>query len=176
MLDSLLEGAALQMLLLSLANQSSTLPSHATTMAQANIPNDSLLRPPRTPYGLLWSLKGTMDTHIHKQLNNSNSPHEEMGVLAGKAPLSVHQSQEDMGEVRAWQIQGIIRPLSSLQLSLTRLVGENEGDRREFMTYPCNHRRGLSHSEIKHMGRKRKNMREKSQEENLKIFLWKWKR
>lgn len=101
MLDSLLEGAALQMLLLSLANQSSTLPSHATTMAQANIPNDGLLRPPRTPYGLLWSLKGTMDTHIHKQLNNSNSPHEEMGVLAGKAPLSMHQSQEDMGEVRA---------------------------------------------------------------------------
>lgn len=71
-----------------------------------------------------------MDTHIHKQLNNSNSPHEEMFFLAGKAPLSVHQSQEDMGEVRAWQIQGIIRPLSSLQLSLTRLVGENEGGQK----------------------------------------------
>lgn len=47
----------------SLVNQRSTLPSHATTTTQANIPNDGLLRSPRTPYGLLWSLKGAMDRH-----------------------------------------------------------------------------------------------------------------
>lgn len=39
----------------SLANQCSTLPSHAITTTQAKIPNDGLLRPPRTPYGLLES-------------------------------------------------------------------------------------------------------------------------
>lgn len=116
-----------------------------------------------------------MHTHIHTQLNNSKSPHLEVGILAGEAPLSVHQSQEDKGEVRAWQIQGIIRPLSSLQLSLTRLVGEDEGDRREFMTYPCNHRGGLRQSEIKHMGTKRKKMKkDMRQEKNGKIFLWRW--
>ncbi|KAK5898254.1 hypothetical protein CgunFtcFv8_015689 [Champsocephalus gunnari] len=78
-------------------------PSHATTKASAGSPHDGLLGPPSTPYGLLWSLKETMDTHtdIHTQLNNGNSPHLAMGFLAGKAPLSVHQSQEDMGEVRA---------------------------------------------------------------------------
>lgn len=96
-----MEGAALRALLLSLANQSSTLPSHATTMAWAGILDDGLLRP-RTPYGLLWSLRGTMDMHTHiHTFNNSNSPHREVGFLAGEAPLSVHQSQEDMGEVRA---------------------------------------------------------------------------
>ena len=89
-LDSLLEGAALQMPLLSLANQSSALPSHATTIAKADFPNDGLLRPPRTPYGLLWSLKGAMDTytHIHTQLNNSNSPHEEMEICWQGTPVS----------------------------------------------------------------------------------------
>lgn len=87
-----------------------------------------------------------------------------MAFLAGKAPLSVHQSQGDMGEVRAWQIQGIIGPLSSLQLSFTRLVGEDKAHRREFMTYPCNHRGGFRHLEIKHMG---ENFRLKVRDEKI---------
>lgn len=131
-------------------------------MASAGIPDDGLLGPPRNPYGLLWSLKETMDRHAHTHSHTAQQqqqPSSRSGFSAGKAPLSVHQSQEDMGEVRAWQIQGIIRPLSSLQLSLTKLVGEDEGDRREFMTYPCNHRGGLRHSEMKHMGVKREKWR-----------------
>lgn len=148
-LDSLLEGGSSADTAFSLANQCSTLPSHAITTTQANIPHDGLLRPPRTPYGLLWSLKGTVERHTHIHTH----PSEEIGFSAGEAPLTVHQAQGDMGEVRAWQIQGIIRPLSSLQLSLTRLVGENEGERREFMTYPCNHRGALGQLEINHMGR-----------------------
>lgn len=114
-------------------------------------------------------------THIHTQPYNSNSLHEKNWFSAGKAPLSVHPSQEDMGEVRAWQIQGIIKPLSSLQLSLTRLVGENERDRREFMTYPCNHRGGLSHSKIKHMQRFKKERDEARGNKMSYIFLWWWK-
>lgn len=64
MLDGLLKWAALKAL--SLANQNSSLPSHATTVAWAGIPDDGLSRPTRTPYGLLWSLNGAMDTHINE--------------------------------------------------------------------------------------------------------------
>lgn len=133
--------------------------SPRATMAWAGTPHVTwhLWGPQRTSYAALESERNHGYT-----LNNAaqQKPHLEMGFFAGKAQLSVHQSQEDMGEVRAWQIQGIIRPLSSLQLSLTRLVGENEGDRREFMTYPCNHRGVFRHSEIKHMGRKKERMGE----------------
>lgn len=99
--------------------------------------------------------KGTMGRHTHTHIFAPTLV-KKFGFSAGKAPLTVHQSEGDTGEVRARQIQGIIGPLSSLQLSLTRLVGENEGDRREFMTYPCNHRGALSQLDIKHMGRWKK--------------------
>lgn len=105
MLDSLLEGAAQQTLffsfflfsrLFSLSNQCSILPSPATTMSQDNIPYDGLLRPPRTPYGLRWSLKGPMDRYRHIRTH----PSEEIGFSAGEAPLTAHQAQGDMSEVR----------------------------------------------------------------------------
>lgn len=144
-LDSLLEGAAQQTLLFPLLISASH-SRHATTTTQAKIPNDGLLRPPRKKEP--W-----VDTHTHIF---APTLVKKFGFSAGKAPLTVHQSEGDTGEVRARQIQGIIGPLSSLQLSLTRLVGENEGDRREFMTYPCNHRGALSQLDIKHMGRWKK--------------------
>lgn len=97
MLDSLLEGAAQQSPRFSLANQCSIFPSHATTMSQANSPHDGLLRPPRTPCVLRQSLKGTMDRHTHIHTH----PSEEIGFSAGEAPLTAHQAQGDMGEVRA---------------------------------------------------------------------------
>lgn len=149
-------------------------------------PHSPVTPPPRllkTPKDPIWAAlesernHGYTYTHIHTKCRNSNSPHLQVGFLAGKAPLSVHQSQEDMGEVRAWQIQGIIRPLSSLQLSLTRLVGEDEGNRREFMTYPCNHRGGLSHSEIKHMGGKeRSKWKRWGKRRKMKDILWRWEK
>lgn len=108
-------------------NQSSVLPCHATTTSQAGIPHDGLLRTPKDPIcGAFESERN----HGYRFMRTQSQHHIRVGILAGKAPLSVHQSQEDMGEVRAWQIQGIIRPLSSLQLSLTRLVGRERGGQK----------------------------------------------
>lgn len=160
-------------LLLSLVNQSFVLPSHATNIARQGWP-------PEYPWGPHMCCFGVWKEpwlHIHTQLKYSHRPTLEVGFLAGEAPLSVPQSQEDMGEVRAWQIQGIIRPLSSLQLSLTRPVGEDEGDRREFMTYPSSRRGALGHSETKTYGKQRREIQERHEtRKNWRNFLWRWKR
>lgn len=64
------------------ANQRSKPPSHGTATASACVPDDGLLRTPRTPYGLIWSLKRNHE-YTFTQLYFSNL---EVGcfMLAGR--------------------------------------------------------------------------------------------
>lgn len=85
-LDSLLEGAALQMPLHSLANQSSALPSHATTIAKADFPNDGLLRPQGPHMGCFGVWKEPwihIHTYSHPAQQQQQPPWRNGNLLAG---------------------------------------------------------------------------------------------
>lgn len=111
------------------------------------------LGPLRTIYVVLLSLKGTMDT--------DSCAHSHSTTLGWGFQLARRHCR-CISHKRTWvkSEPDKSRVLSGLcpacSCHLPGQWGEDEGDRREFMTYPSSHRGALRHSEVKHMGRRRR--------------------